>query len=216
MKPALVILVVALGALLALQWLGWPPDREAASSDDSGTSAAPVPAPAVESPLDLLSPPEDIEDYVVVVERPLFLPDRRPPSEDEADQEADVPVVDDAALRGLDLNAVIMTPGRVVAWVRNPAEKELQDLELGDEINGWNVKEIQADRLVLERQGQTDTLTLRDYQNMPPPRPAVRIPPRPADRRKPQPPAAQGSRNPPASGARNPGNRENGQQSDQP
>jgi hypothetical protein len=215
MKPALVIAVLVLGALLALQWLGWPPDREATPSGDLGTSAAPVPVPAAESPLDLLSPPEDIEDYAVVVERPLFLPDRRPPSEDEADQE-EAPIVDDAALKGLDLNAVIMTPGRVVAWVRNPAEKELQDLELGDEINGWNVKEIQSDRLVLERQGQTDTLTLRDYQNMPPPRPAVRIPPRPADRRKPQPPAAQGSRNPPAPGARNPGNRENGQQSDQP
>ena len=215
MKPALVSAVLALGALLTLQWLGWPPDREATPSGDLGSSAAPAPAPAAESPLDLLSPPEDIEEYAVVVERPLFLPDRRPPSEDEAAEE-EAPIVDDAALKGLDLNAVIMTPGKVVAWVRNPAEKELQDLELGDEINGWNVKEIQADRLVLERQGQTDTLTLRDYQNMPPPRPAVRIPPRPADRRKPQPPAAQGSRNPPAPGARNPGNRENGQQSDQP
>jgi hypothetical protein len=190
-KVVLLSIIVLLSLVLVLQWRDWPPARTSVPEASTDQPAEPVAPPSMESPLELLAPPEEKDDYAVVVERPLFLPDRRPPAEEPEDVPEDLPVEEDPAIDALDLNAVIITPTKVVAWVRDPSKKDLQDLELGDDLNGWTVKEILADRLVLERQGETNTLTLRDYENMPPP-----AAPRP-------PPAARA----PAQGRRAPGRR---------
>jgi len=167
MKLVLISVILSLGALLALEWIGWPPPPVPPPQTAGKEADAPGAAPGAESPLDALSSPEDKEQYAVVSERPLFRPDRRPaPEGPEAEQEP--APAEDAELSKLDLNAVIITPAKAIAWVRDPAETKLRDLELGDELKGWTVKEILVDRLVLERQGETDTLTLRDYQNTTP------------------------------------------------
>jgi general secretion pathway protein N len=180
MKPLLMALALLLGAVVALQWYGWaadatlpsPPPASASAAGSGETDNAGLPELALEPP------PQ--EDYASVVERPLFLPERRPPPEEEEEPMAEeAPVTE---LDGVDLTAVVITPAVVSAWVRSPGNAELQRLRLGDDFLGWTVKTIQPDELVLERQGETNRLSLRDYENAPAPIPPTRLPPRRQER----------------------------------
>ena len=53
----------------------------------------------------------------------------------------------------MDVSAVIITPAVVSAWIRDPKAPDLKRVRLGDDLEGWSVKDIQSDRVVLERQG---------------------------------------------------------------
>jgi general secretion pathway protein N len=175
MRLTLSVLALLLSGVLASQWWGWSPgggvpgppsdSTQPAIAGDRAGSALP------EVTLDL--PPR--EDYASVVERPLFLPERRPP--EEAD-EPEAPAPELTELDGTDLTAVVITPALVSAWVRGPNDQEVKRLRLGDDFLGWTVKTIEPDQLVLERQGETNRLLLRDYENAPPPIPPTRLPPR--------------------------------------
>jgi general secretion pathway protein N len=176
MKAVLGGLALLLFGVLALQWRGWSPDAAvppppAASPSAASSGAAPPSADG----LVLEAPPQ--EDYASVVERPLFLPERRPPP-DEPEDEA-VPEPEELTeLDRFDLTAIVITPTVVSAWVRDPQAPELARLRLGDDFVGWTVKTIEPAKLVLERQGETHELHLRDYANAPPPIPPTRLPPR--------------------------------------
>lgn len=196
MKLALGLLSLALAALLALQWRDWPPQvgQVAAGGGAPEGQATGLPDPV--APMDLLAPPVEREDYASVVERPLFMPTRRPPEEEPEEPEPPPPEEPPptVALDTFDLNAILITPSDSIAWVRSPSTPTPQRLRTGDEVEGWTVKAIMADQIELERQGDTDTLILRDYQNSPPP--VARSPRRPtrpgtAVRRPVQPPTPQ-------------------------
>lgn len=174
MRASIALLAFALVAVLVWQWWDWPttvpePGEEPGSIPAQSASQAPG------DPSDLLAPLGEKDEYATVTERPLFLPDRRPPSEEP---EEDVPPEEEGPsdLAGLDLNAVLITQSESSAWIRDPAKKELIRLRPGDELSGWSVHEILSDRVLLERQGEKDTLVLRDYKNMPPPVPPRRAP----------------------------------------
>ena len=180
-KPVLALTAVLLAGVLAYQWSGWPPPPSAgvdgAMGPDGGNGLD-----ATEDPLARLAPPEDREAYASVTERPLFRPQRKPAeAEPEAPEPAQgaQPAVD---LAGLDLSAVVITPAVVSAWVRDNKGQELKRVRLGDELEGWAVKDILRDRLVLERQGERNELVLRDFTQTPPPRcTATASPPDPRD-----------------------------------
>jgi general secretion pathway protein N len=78
--------------------------------------------------------------------------------------------------------------------VKDPSAASLKRLRLGDEHAGWSVKDILPDRLVLERQGETNELLLRDFSKAQPapgtgPAPAAQNPPaRPPPAGQAQPP----------------------------
>ena len=159
-------IALALMGMLVLEWSDWSP---APSMPSVEPSERPGQVDAADEPglSEMLLPPVSRDDYVSVIERPLFLPDRRPPPDepDEEPTEDEVP----ADLDRLDLSAVLITPSLVSAWVRSPTENELMHLRIGMELEGWTVDDIQRDKLVLKRQGETHELTLRDYENPPPP-----------------------------------------------
>ena len=190
MKLALSLVSLVLLGVLYLQWRDWPPDlpeapQEPAAGDAQQTQDE---APSAD---DLLAPLPPKEDYASVMERPLFLPDRRPPPEDPEQDDETLPETL-TELDGMDLTAVVITPSTVSAWVRRPNQRETQRLRLGDDFEGWTVKTIEPDRLVLERQGETDQLILRDYANAPafappPPTPVARRQPAGRQQRAPQP-----------------------------
>ena len=96
------------------------------------------------------------------------MPDRRPPPVEPEDAGRPEPEAL-TELDGMDLSAVVITPSTVSAWVRRPNTRDVVRLRLGDEFEGWTVQTIEPDRLVFERQGDTDELILRDYENAPPP-----------------------------------------------
>jgi hypothetical protein len=139
LKWPLVILAAVLGVIVGLEWLGWPPSPPQPDGDGPKPSAAGAAAEQTPAnPLDVLAPLEDKGQYAVIMERPLFLPDRRPP-ENDPEEPAAQPPEPDVNLSRLDLNAVLITPKETLAWVRDPAEKELVELHPGDELHGWTV-----------------------------------------------------------------------------
>jgi general secretion pathway protein N len=188
LKLALLILAGVLAAILAREWAGWPPAPPQASDQGGHTSLPETHKPkAPASPNDLLLPLEDKEQYAVIMERPLFLPDRRPP-EEEPEEKQEQKAETDADIASLDLNAILISPGETSAWIRDPKEKQLIHVKPGDGLHGWVVQKILSDRLVLQRQDESDTLVLRDYKNQPPP--VARPPPgrQPSSTKPPKPP----------------------------
>ena len=178
MKALLLALAALLGGVLALEWHGWSAEQALPAAPAAPGRTGPAgDTPSRELAADALEPPPK-EDYASVVERPLFLPERRPPPPEEAEE----PTAEEAPLTeltGVDLTAVVITPAVVSAWVRSPGDDELKRLRLGDDFEGWTVKAIAPDELVLERQGETNRLSLRDYANAPPAIPPTRLPARP-------------------------------------
>jgi len=159
---------VALTAMLTLQWYDWPPKRQYVDTYSNPTDTEQPSSTGDSSPLDLLDSPIEKEDYASIIERPVFLPERRPPSEEPVEPE----VVDEQPnieLDAMDLNAIIITPSEAVAWVHTNSKPTAEKLRIGDELAGWTIKAIKGDEVELERQGKTDTLVLRDYSRSPPP-----------------------------------------------
>jgi len=158
MKPVLLVLAAGLGLVLFLQWRNWPPPPPVPPAPVAVELPDPVPTNDV-----TLEPPLPREDYAGIIERPLFLPDRRPPPE-EPELEPEAPEPEEFSdLGGMTLTAVMITPQLVAALVRTPANPQLQRLRIGHELEGWTVVGIEPDRLLLERQGVTDELLLRNY-----------------------------------------------------
>lgn len=182
MKILLSFAILALSGLLVLQWRDWPPESPTASNAANAMGNATTETPTAESEeaqatSELLPPPPAIEDYASVTERPLFLPDRRPPPEQPKEEQPLEPE-QLTELDGVDLTAVIITPSTVSAWVRRPGQRETVRLRLGDDFDGWTVKTIEPQQLELERQGETDRLVLRDYENAPAVTPPTPVQPR--------------------------------------
>ena len=172
----LLLLTLALAGVLIMQWRDWPrplPTTPMASVQPDAASADT--GAAAGSPTARLAPPESKETFASVAERPLFRPQRKPPDPPSAESPAE-PVAEEAgSLEGIDLSAVLISPGVTVAWIKDPNAPDLKRLRLGDEHAGWAVKDILPDRLVMERQGETNELLLRDFsqaQAAPPAAPA--------------------------------------------
>jgi len=175
LRASLALLAFALAAVLLWEWWGWPPSLPDSHTGQPAKLPSDLSSRPAEEVADVFAPPREKEEYAVVTERPLFLPDRRPPSEEPDEDESTEPDVP-SDLAKLDLNAVLITPSSSTAWIRDPEKKELIRLQPGDKLSGWAVHEILSDRILLERQGSKDTLVLRDYKNMPPPTPPRRTP----------------------------------------
>jgi general secretion pathway protein N len=174
-RVSLALIAFALAAVLLWEWWGWPPPLPDSQDVEPAKLPADLSSRPAEKSADLSAPLREREEYAAVTERPLFLPDRRPPSEEPEEDESTEPDVP-SDLAKLDLNAVLITPSSTTAWIRDPEKKELIRLRPGDNLSGWAVQEILSDRILLERQGSKDTLVLRDYKNMPPPTPPRRTP----------------------------------------
>ncbi|MBS1202916.1 MAG: hypothetical protein H6R22_1425 [Chromatiaceae bacterium] len=188
MIRAALALVALLVGVLALQWKDWPPAPSAVGLDLPAGTGGESGAPGDPDPLARLTPPEPRDSYASVTERPLFRPERKPeePQPEDAADETQPEVA--TSLDGMDVSAVIITPAVVAAWIRDPKAPDLKRLRLGDDLEGWSVKEIQSDRVVLERQGELDELLLRDFSKAQAPAaptpPTARARPTPATQRQ--------------------------------
>jgi hypothetical protein len=181
----LLSLTLALAAVLAMQWRNWPQPLPPLESERRANGAAAErgePAPEA-----ALAPPQGKETFANIAERPLFRPQRKPAPPLSAEPEAPPATTEAGTLEGVDLSAVLISPGVTVAWIKDPSAPQLKRLRLGDEHAGWSVKSILADRVVLERQGETNELILRDFSKTQPTSPAAPAPavPTPAGRPNP-------------------------------
>jgi general secretion pathway protein N len=187
MRQLLAVAAALLGALLFLQWKDWPPGPSRVGLDGTAPVGA-ADTPPSESQLPTrLAPLEAREAYASVNERTLFRPQRKPPEPEPAQTSPEPDSEEGGTLEGLDLSAVVIAPETTQAWVSDPAQG-FQRLRPGDLYQGWTVKDITPDNLVLERQGKTTTLVLQDFSQA---SPSVVEAPAPAPATRRQMPAAQ-------------------------
>jgi len=186
-RSGLLLVTMILAGLLVIQWWQWPPPLPPLDGEPPDTAAVNGPDDPASGPLDQLALPDSKEAFASVVERPLFRPQRKPPDPQPAEPAPEAASAEETSLEGADLTAVLISPAITMAWIKDPSAPDLKRLRLGDEHAGWSVKGILADRVVLERQGETNELLLRDFVQTQTPPPAVPVPaaPNPAARQNP-------------------------------
>lgn len=156
MKP-LAWVALVLGVILAWEWYSWQPPKPPVV-EVSGEKSPDAPPEVVLAEL-----PEP-EHYGVVAERPIFTQDRRPPKGEPTAKEE--PVTEEPTpLPDFDLTAILLTPAGKTAWLKKPGGMGIERLLEGDQLEGWTLSQIREDRVILERQGEKNTLVLRDFSN---------------------------------------------------
>jgi hypothetical protein len=151
------------GWILAPLWVGLGLAVELAAAqdveEDPASSQEAVSEDVPELPgMHFSLPP--LEHYREIVERPLFMPDRKPQKpEEQAEVTAPGPV-NPLQVR---LLGTIITPQKREALIEDTVAGRVLHLAPGMPIQDWQVKEIKPDRVVLVRQGQPQELLLRTY-----------------------------------------------------
>jgi hypothetical protein len=149
--------IVAVGAL-ALEWRH--PPHLPAPSVVKAPDAVTVPPLQPFQPLPL-------SRYAEIVERPIFIDARRPEEDESAVPPAPLPALD----RPLNLIGVVRVPNAAAALLR-PEEPNAKVLRIpqGGMVDGWRVEAVQADKVVLRKNGEVRELALIRLPS--PPRPA--------------------------------------------
>ena len=107
-----------------------------------------------------------ITDYHEIIERPLFFTTRVPfvPEDDgqvEEKAELEVKPAEDIAMA---LIGIINTPAGVYALFHDPRAKadepKFKRLKQNQEINGWQIKEIKHDRVIISADNNIDEILL--------------------------------------------------------
>lgn len=138
------ILCLALGAAVYEQFT-LPPDQPVGSE-----LTAPVAGAAEFAATDpFVLPP--LAAFSEIVERPVFSPTRRLPS--DVEPEAEILDVTPTPAGSLDLVVVgIITGPRELALLRSASGGRLRPMAEGDELSGWTLVEIEPFRLVFQRE----------------------------------------------------------------
>jgi general secretion pathway protein N len=127
----------------------------------SAALGADAPAPAQDSSNVTLSNPlaaQSVERLSATVDRPLFSPSRRPPPEPAA--QGPEPAAPPAPPPNLVLSGIVTDGQNARAVVRVGAEKKILHAQIGDNIEGWTVSQIEGRTLVLSLDGRFATFTL--------------------------------------------------------
>ncbi|MEE8515751.1 MAG: hypothetical protein V3T02_03840 [Alphaproteobacteria bacterium] len=141
--------------------LGYAVYRALESTDYGGSTevalSRPEKIPALAPQPRFAMPP--ITTYPETVKRPLFSPSRQPPEQTtEIPEPKPVPDQDIKAR----LSGIIITPEGRFALLQKPQETEAIRIREGQNFEGWVVKSIQADRIVLNRGESTQVVMIED------------------------------------------------------
>jgi hypothetical protein len=149
----LLLACAALGGLLALEWRGRSVTGAGAGvGSETAPDAASAPAPS-----NPYSPPV-LASFDAILERPLFIPDRRPVAVPEP--EAAPAATPSAPLRAR-LEGVVRIGATSFALIRDLSRNEAVRLAQGMELNGWTLDRVESGRAVLSRgDGQVQELKL--------------------------------------------------------
>jgi len=136
-------------AFILLLFLSASAFSTAARTEEQERSAAAPANPVAALPLDQLS---------TILDRPLFSPSRRPPPPPPppvAQAPAPPPPPPDLVLFG-----VVMDGEGARAVVRAGADKKILRAQIGDDIDGWKVSQIEGRKVVLSLDGRFATFKL--------------------------------------------------------
>ncbi len=106
-----------------------------------------------------------LEALSETVERPLFRPDRRPPTVEEIEEE-----VQSAESGIFSLLGIIVSPTERIVLVKVRGSQDVLQLSEGQQANGWTVLQIRPGEVVFESNDKTETIELIDIAPAPPPR----------------------------------------------
>ena len=116
----------------------------AARTEDHGQAAAPLTNPVAVQPL---------EQLPAIVDRSLFSPSRRPPAAPPPPVlQAPVAAAPSSAPPNVILLGVVMDGQNARAVVQVGADKRLLRAQMGDDIDGWKVAQIDGRKVVLASQ----------------------------------------------------------------
>ncbi|OQK16696.1 hypothetical protein AU255_01965 [Methyloprofundus sedimenti] len=108
-----------------------------------------------------------LTDYHQMLERPLFFKERIPIVPESPEEAGEINAEDEvkpAEEFDMTLIGIIDTPVGAYALFYNPKAKpeepKFQRLKLNQEINGWQIKEIQYDRVIISADDKTDEILL--------------------------------------------------------
>jgi hypothetical protein len=175
--PLLLALTLTLAGVVGVEaWFALGPGAGSPALDVKPRPPRADSLPAVPPPRQFAVPP--IDAYQEIVTRPLFAETRRPPEEspEPAGEEVATPVPAQPLPDGLRLTSVVLTEDTRMALLQDPRSKRLARLRVGQEFEGWRVAEILPGRIVLEQNGNRETLELRVYNKAVRPPPGVPFP----------------------------------------
>ena len=160
-RPTLFTLIVVNTLLVFLLASEWFASNETADSSQIKVKTVEMQDEELPS-LDLENQNE--EEYSDLVERPLFIKGRKPVEEPH---EEIIPVTEVKKMETFvwDLTGIFTSPKGLVAFfsrINGKVEKDnYRKLKLGDDIDGWKLKEIASDKVMLVKMGDMKTLLLR-------------------------------------------------------
>ena len=165
MNRVLLFLILFSASILVYQWRA-PEEAVGVAGLVSNDTAAPAASDEGAVPAIGLAPLASFDEVVL---RPLFTEGRRPPPEVEsAAEDAPKPPVRSAVRPMVDLTATLIIDNQKQAVFRTAGKKdEFQKLNLGEEIEGWIVAEIQSKQVTLAQGGKEEVFLLREYKKIP-------------------------------------------------
>ncbi|MDR0249890.1 MAG: hypothetical protein LBI35_01020 [Burkholderiales bacterium] len=121
----------------------------------------PTTSVAVANPLEVTLLPEfkasELQERKETVERPLFVPTRRP-----APPASAVEIEPSRVERGLFVLSGTAIQGQIrIAFLRNAKDNKPKTVRVGDTVEGMNVSVITADKVILTAGGQEEELLLK-------------------------------------------------------
>ncbi len=162
-RPSVVLLLICLAlGWLVYEALGAKPRQHRPVSGPAGKTATVEPPP----PLPSFTMP-DLGQLATTIERPLFMPTRRPPPPEEVVKvEVKAPAPAPVPLEPLKVgvSGLIISDSERLALLRRESGGDLLRMAIGDTIDGWTVKDIQADGVIFDRDGETTEVKLRDLK----------------------------------------------------
>jgi hypothetical protein len=123
----------------------------AARTEEQERPAAALANPLAAQPLDQLS---------TILDRPLFSPSRRPPARPAPVVQGPAPSAQPAPPPNLVLLGVVMDGEGARAIVRAGTDQKSVRAQIGDEIEGWKVSQIEGRKVVLSLDGRFATFRL--------------------------------------------------------
>jgi hypothetical protein len=106
--------------------------------------------------------------YNEIIERPLFLSTRRPPEkqpEEPPEPSPEPPSADET----FTLLGVVLTPEATIALLQDDKSGEIARLQVGEQVNGWHLKAVQANSVSLSKGDQAVDLPLVRDRSQPAP-----------------------------------------------
>lgn len=156
------IFLLCLSAVFVVStWLEFSRDYSLQNRSRAVQAGPDMPAVTQESGSTELPP---ITEFTSIIERPLFMSDRRPARVNDGDTGESEPIqVTPGPGNNVDLllSAIVLDKEEAIALVATGSDHKIHRLVSGDSIAGWTVAEIKEREIVLTRGNETRNLELK-------------------------------------------------------